>query len=214
MGFFDFVGDIISPVTDIIGGVLGNESAEDASDAARDAANAQVNSQLEALNYLKEIEKIPQQFRQEALKKVGGLYGLEGGEGSQQQLINRAMKSPLYSAIMSGQNEGEAGILRNASATGGLRSGNVQGALYDYNVDLKTKALLDSYNNELSGLQGLASLPSNANQIAAATTGIGKTQAQGITASSQIEQEGNENFLSSILPSSASILGGLSRIFI
>jgi len=177
----------------LVGGYFSGEAADTAAEASTDAANVAASSQTEALNYLKEREAIPQQFREEALKKVGGLYGLEGGEGSQQELINRAMKSPLYSAIMSGKKEGEAGILRNASATGGLRSGNVQGALYDYNVDLKTKALLDSYNNELSGLQGLANLPSNANQIASSISGVGATQAQGLVAAGQAQQVGMQN---------------------
>jgi hypothetical protein len=190
-------------VSDFVEGIFGG--SDDAEDAAKDAANTQAASQTEALNYLKEVEKIPQQFRGEALTKLGGLYGLDGGTGSQKQLINQAMKSPLYSAIMSGKNEGEASILRNASATGGLRSGNVQGAMYDFNVDLKTKALLESYNQQLSGLQGLAQLPSNANQIASGISGIGTTRAQGITAAAQAEATGEQNAMNTVF-------GGLNAL--
>ena len=174
----------------LVGGYFSGNAADTAAEASMDAANVSAASQTEALNYLKETEKIPQQFREAALKNLGGLSGLKGGTGSQQDLINRAMKSPLYASIMSGKNEGEASILRNASATGGLRSGNVQGAMYDFNVDLKTQALLESYNQQLSGLQGLAGLQSNANQIATTMSGIGATQAQGIVAAGQAQQQG------------------------
>jgi len=177
-------------VSDVVGSVFGGGS--DASDAATEAASISADAQLQALNYLKEIEQIPQQFRSSALQQLGGLYGLEGGTGSQQQLIDQAQASPLYSAIMSGQQAGEQSILRNAGATGGLRSGNVQSALADYNTQLQNKALLESYNQQLSGLQGLAGLSSNANQIANQISGIGSTLAAGTTASAQAQQASNQ----------------------
>jgi hypothetical protein len=169
-----------------------------------EAANTAAASQTEALNYLREIERVPQQFRQEALMKLGGLSGLEGGEGSQAELIARAEKSPLYAAIMGGRKAGESAILRNASATGGLRSGNVQGDMYDFNTNLKTQALLESYNQQLTGLQGLAQLPSNANNIASTMSGVGTTlaggisgagtaTANGIIAGGQIQQQNIQN---------------------
>jgi len=168
-----FIGDAIDS---IFGG------GDDAADASRDASNASVAAQREALAYLKEREAIPQQFREGALTQLGGLAGISGGTGSQQSLVNKARSSPLYASIMSGKNEGEASILRNAAATGGLRSGNVQGAMYNYNTDLQTQALLESYNKELSNLQGLAGLSNNTDNIASTMAGIGNTQAQGITA--------------------------------
>jgi hypothetical protein len=170
-----------------------NKAADKAAEASNNATSTQAASQTDALNYLREVEAVPQQFRQEALQKLGGLSGLDGGVGSQAELIARAEKSPLYAAIMSGRKAGESSILRNASATGGLRSGNVQGDMYDFNVDLKTKALLESYNQQLSGLQGLAQLPSNANNIASTMSGIGETQAQGIVAGGQIQQQNIQN---------------------
>ena len=103
-------------VGDIVGGIFGGD---DAADAATDAANIQAQAQREALAYLKETEAIPQAFREEGLKRLGGLYGLEGGVGSQQELIDQAQLSPLYQAIMGTQQAGEDAILRQASATGG-----------------------------------------------------------------------------------------------
>lgn len=187
-------------VASSIGGALGfggSDSSGDSKKAAKVSAAAQIRaaeiqaeSQKEALDYLKEIETTPQQFRQEALTQLGGLYGLEGGEDDQQQLIDQAIQSPLYQAIMGSEKFGEEAIMRNASMTGGLRSGNVQGAMYDYNTQLQNRALLASYNEQLGGLQGLAQLPSNANQIASGIAGIGATEAGGVAGAGQAKAQG------------------------
>jgi hypothetical protein len=115
-----------------------------------------------------------------------------GGYGGQQDLIDRSRNSPLYQAIMGGQEFGEEAIMRNAAMTGGLRSGNVQSNMYDYNVRLQNQALLSSYNEQLGGLTGLAGLPSNANQIALGMSGIGQTQAQGIIGAEQGRQDARQ----------------------
>jgi hypothetical protein len=64
--------------------------------------------------------------------------------------------------------------------------------MYDYNVRLQNQALLKSYNEQLMGLQGLAGLPSNANQIAGGMAGIGQTQAQGIIGAEQGRQDASQ----------------------
>lgn len=186
----------MSFVTDTIGGVFGGG---DSADASRDAATTAANAQREALDYLKEREEIPQQFREGALNTLGGMYGLEGGTGNQQMLIDQAKASPLYSAIMAGQEAGEQSILRNAAATGGLRSGSAQGALTDYGSQLSSNALLQSYNSQLQGLQGLANLPSNANQIGGMMTNIGATEAAGITGAAQGQQAAQGMGINTIL---------------
>lgn len=185
-------------VSDFVSGIFGGDD-DDSSDAARDAAATQAAWQKEALKYLKEREEIPQQFREEALKGLGGLYGLPGGTGDQQELVDRAISSPLYKAIMSGQEVGEEAILANAAMTGGFRSGNVQGNLYDYNTRLQNKALLESYNEQLQGLTGLAGLPSNVSQIAGTMTGIGQTLSQGQVAAAQAEQAGSQQRFGNLL---------------
>lgn len=103
-----------------------------------------------------------------------------GTQFGQQDLIQQAMASPLYGAMMGGREAGEEAIMRRAGATGGLRSGNVQEAMYDYNTQLQNQALLQSYNQQLQGLQGLAGLPSYAPQIAGQMAGVGQTLGQGM----------------------------------
>jgi len=173
--------------------------SDDASDASREAASVSAGAQRESLEYLKEREEIPQGLREEALKGLGGLYGLEGGTGNQQDLIDTAINSPLYQGIMGGKEAGEESILRSASATGGLRSGDTSSNMYSFNTQLQNRALLQSYNQQLMGLQGLAGLPSNANQIAQGISGIGQTQAQGITAGAQADLQGNQQAMNNAL---------------
>ena len=176
----------------LVGAYVSSSSSRRASNTAADAAQTQASSEQASLDYLKEREAIPQQFREGALTQLGGLYGLEGGLGDQQDLIDRAKESPLYGSIMGSQKAGEESILRNASATGGLRSGDTQYNLYDYNVRLQNQALLESYNQQLMGLQGMAGLPSNANAIAQGTSQVGQTLGQGQIASGQIQQVGSQ----------------------
>ncbi len=182
----------------VIGGIASNQAAGKAADASTSAANTAAQADREALEYMKQTEAIPQQFREGALQSIGGAYGLSGGTGSQQDLINRAQSSPLYSAIMGGQQAGEDAILRNASATGGLRSGNVQGALTDYGSQLHNQALLEAYNQQMMGLSGLAQLPSNVNAIAQQQSGIGETLAAGQIAAGQAQQAGIQGVGNSI----------------
>ena len=184
-----------------IGDLLFGTGGDDAADASRQASDAaaqatirgaeiQAQSQREALGYMKEREALPRQFSEGALRGLGGIYGLAGGTGNQQDLINRAIQSPLYQSIMGGQEAGEESILRSASMTGGLRSGDVQSNLYDYNTQLQNQALLQSYNQQLQGLTGMAGLPNNTNQIASMTAGIGQTLGQGMTTAGGIQAQG------------------------
>ena len=148
--------------------------------------NVAASWQQKAVDYLIERGEIPNQFRDEALKRLGGLAGLEGGVGSQTDLIDKAKGSPLYAEIMGNKKAGEDAILRNASATGGLRSGDVNANMYDFNVNLQNKALLDSYNQQLMGLQGLAGLSGDTNAIASGMSNIGTTLQAGINRDQEI----------------------------
>ena len=163
-----------------------DQNAKKARAANNRAAQTQIGFQNRALDYQMEQEKLPTQFREGALKKLAGAYGLEGGEGSQQDLIDQAMDSPLYSQMLQ---RGEESVLRNASATGGLRSGNVQDNLARSSQD----ALLSTYNSQISGLNRMSGLPSNTNNIANSIRGIGTTEAQREMANQQISQQNSQN---------------------
>jgi hypothetical protein len=179
-----------------IGSAFGFGGGE--SDAPKDAAEIQAGYQREALEYLKGTEALPQEYREGALTQLAGAYGLRG-QDEEQAIIDRARQSPLYGAIMGGREAGEEAIMRQAGATGGLRSGNVQANLYDYNTQLENKALLQSYNQQIQGLGGLANLPSLAPQIAQGTAGIGQTLAQGEIGAAQTGQATQQQGIGNIM---------------
>jgi hypothetical protein len=179
-------------VSDLFGG-----GGDDAADASIEAANIYAEYQREALDYLKEREALPQAYREAALTGLGSEYGLtldeEGNIISDgQSLSERAKSSDYYQALLGGREAGEEAILRNASATGGLRSGNASAALAEYNADLENQAFISAYNQQLQGLTGLSGLPSLATSIAQGTAGIGQTLSQGEIAAAQAKQAGSQ----------------------
>lgn len=82
-----------------------------------------------------------------ALEKQKALAGLRGYDAQQAEISN-IENSPLLQAQM---RQGEEGILQNASATGGLRGGNVQGALAQFRPNMLNRAIEQQYA-KLGGL--------------------------------------------------------------
>lgn len=78
-----------------------------------------------------------------------------GGIQAQQQAIAQLEQSPTFQALA---RQGEQGILQNASATGGLRGGNVQGALAQF----RPAMLNQQIQQQIKNFAGLASLGQNA----------------------------------------------------
>jgi hypothetical protein len=166
--------------TDIAGGITGATAAGEA--AERGAATA-AGAQRESLEYLKEREALPQQYREAGLGQLAGIYGLEGGDPD---ALARLERSPIYQAIMSSADIGEESVLTRASQMGMTRSGDVEYDLADYNSKLKQQALMGG----LQGIQGMAQLPSMAPEIAQGISGIGQTLSQGQIAKGRAAQEG------------------------
>lgn len=142
------------------------QGSQTAANAQQQGSQTAANAQQQALAYLQQADSLPTGLRESALRSLGNLYN---GSGS---ITDRAMASPLYHAAI--QN-GENAVLRNASATGGLRSGSTSENLAQVNQN----ALIAAYNDQINGLQGLSSLPSNANNIAGYMSGVGNTIGQG-----------------------------------
>lgn len=171
-------------VKDTFDSITGRGAAK----AARGAADTAAGAQREALEYLKEQEAIPQQFREGALGQLGGLFGLEGGDPNAMEQIQG---NPIYQATMGMIPQQEEAILRNQSATGGLRTGGTEMML----AENQRMNQLSAIQNTMGGLQGLAGLPSYAPQIAGGMAGIGQTLAQGQVAGAQAQQQGIGNTL-------------------
>lgn len=183
--------------------ITGQTAARQASKAGETA----VAAQTEGLEYLKETEAVPQAFREAGLQQLGALAGFSfdpetgqatytGDTSAQQSMIDAAKLSPLYSAMMSGQQAGEEAILRTTGATGGLRGGATISDLAEFNLDLQNQALLESYGQQQSLLSGLAQQPTQAAEISRQHGQIGQTGAQAQIAAAQAQQQGLGNLLS------------------
>lgn len=112
-----------------------------------------------------------------ALSAQQNLVGLNGN-AAQQQAIKALQNSPAFTSL---QQSGQSAILQNASATGGLRGGNVQGALAQFNPALLAQVINDQYGR----LGGLTSVGQNA---AAGVGNAGMQNAGGIGAA--LQQQG------------------------
>lgn len=177
-------------ITDAIGGIFGG--GDDAADASRDAAKTQAAYQREALEYLKEREAIPQQYREGALGQMAGMYGLEGGDPN---AASNLRNTEIFQATRGQLPQQEEAILRNQSATGALRTGGTDMML----AENQRRNELSAYQNAIGGLQGLAGLPSLAPQIAGGISGIGQTLAQGEVAAAQAQQAGGQQGFGNLL---------------
>jgi hypothetical protein len=98
---------------------------------------------------------------------VGG----EAGQAAQQQAISALASSPQFQAL---QQQGENALLQTASATGGLRGGNLQGALAQFRPALLSNLIEQQYGR----LGGLTTLGQNA---AAGTGAAAQTMGTNVT---------------------------------
>ena len=140
-----------------IGLVGGIYSARQQSKAAQNAANVQSEASQagieEQRRQFDEIQKLLAPYVSQgttAMGQQGVLAGLQGAE-QQRAAIEAISSSPELQALMQ---QGETGILQNASATGGLRGGNVQGALARFRPALLSAAINDQYSR-LGGMAGM-----------------------------------------------------------
>lgn len=84
------------------------------------------------------------------LSALSDLIGINGADAQSAGLVN-VQNSPMLASVI---RNGEEAILANASATGGLRGGNLQRGLADFRSD----AFADQLNQQIARLAGLAGL--------------------------------------------------------
>ncbi len=126
------------------------ESAEQASAAQSESARAQIE---ESRRQFDEIRKLLSPYTSAGERGLQGQIDLLGLNPSGPQSMQKA----AIDAIAGGQEmaeltrQGENAILQNASATGGLRGGNTQGALAQFRPAL-LNSLIDKQYSRLGGL--------------------------------------------------------------
>lgn len=174
-------GMVAGAAITVVGGAV---AANQQKKAAQGAANAQEAASERG------IEEQRRQF--DALQKLlspyveGGNKGFAGqqnliglnGQDAQKQAIDAIQNSAQFGALTQ---QGENAILQNASATGGLRGGNTQGALAQFRPNLLS-GLIDQQYNRLGGLAQMGQ---------ASAAGVGSAGLQsGNAISNLLQQQG------------------------
>ncbi|MES2346308.1 MAG: hypothetical protein V4641_01935 [Pseudomonadota bacterium] len=144
-------GAIISTGVSLAGSYFANKSqknaANDASAAQQQSAQLGIDEQRRQFDA---VQKLLSPYVTAGNGAVTGQQDLLGLNGmpAQQGAINGIQSSPMFGAMAQ---QGEDAILQNASATGGLRGGNTQGALAQFRPAL-LNSLIDQQYQRLGGL--------------------------------------------------------------
>lgn len=165
----------------LVGGVMSADAQRSAGNKAADAQSASAQAGIaEQQRQFDAVQKLLAPYAQAgtgAVTAQQNLIGLNGAD-SQQEAITQLQGMPQYQSMLKA---GTNSILQNASATGGLRGGNTQGALAAFAPSLLAQTIQQQYQN----LGGLTSIGQNA---AAMTGNAGMQTGQGI--SNLLQQQG------------------------
>jgi hypothetical protein len=153
------------PVTGLVVGGTSLAGSAIQSNAARRGANAQTQAAQmgidEQRRQFDELQRLlspyveagnPALQELRALAGIGGVSDFAGprvpgveyptAAEAQQQAIGRIEQSPFFQSSV---RQGEEAMLQNASATGGLRGGNIQGALAQFRPAMLQNAIEQQY---------------------------------------------------------------------
>lgn len=154
----------------VISGIMSNKAqkgaAEAASGAQTEASQATIEEQRRQFDAVQELLAPYVKAGGGAIGGQQALLGLSGAD-AQRKAIAGIESSPQFSSLMQ---QGENAILQNASATGGLRGGNTQGALAQYRPQLLSQ-LIESQFNKLGTISGLGQASAAGTGAAAQNTG-------------------------------------------
>jgi hypothetical protein len=157
--------------------LIGASAAKDAANTQAEAADkgiAQQDKQFEAM------KKLLEPFVNAGSGAIASQQDLVGANGNvaQQSAIDAIKNSSQFNEL---NKQGQDAILQNASATGGLRGGNVQGALGQFSPALLNSLISEQYNR----LGGIAGVGANA------AAGVGNAGLQtGVNNANLLQQQG------------------------
>jgi hypothetical protein len=143
------------PAVAMVGGGLASSAIQ--SRAARKAGRAQERSAEMGIQEQRAArlatERLMAPYVQAGTGSLEGQQALLGllGPEAQQQAYAGIEQGPMFQSLVE---QGEAGILANASATGGLRGGNIQAALGQFRPQMLQSMIQSQYQN-LAGLTSL-----------------------------------------------------------
>lgn len=134
----------------VVGGMIQSSAASDAAGAQTAAAEAGIAEQRRQFDMVRELLKPYVEVGAPALQQQQALIGLQGQE-AQQQAISALEQGAGFQARV---RQGEEALLQRASATGGLRGGNIQAALAQFRPQMLQQEIETQYGR-LGGLTSL-----------------------------------------------------------
>lgn len=134
----------------LLGGSMQSRAARSAAASQERAADAGIAEQARQFDEMRRLLQPYVDVGQPALAAQQAQIGLQGPQ-AQQAAIEQIAQGPLLQALT---RQGEQAMLQNASATGGLRGGNLQGALAQFRPAM-LQAALDQQYARLGGLTSL-----------------------------------------------------------
>lgn len=146
-----FIGNAVGKV---VGGITGATQQAKAAEAAGQiqagSAEAAIAEQRRQFDLLTELLRPYVESGQPALQQQQALIGLRGAP-QQQAAITSLEQSPFFQSAV---RQGEEALLQRASATGGLRGGNIQAALAQFRPQMLESQIAQQYER-LGGLTTL-----------------------------------------------------------
>lgn len=136
------VSALVTVGSQIVGGLIEAEAAEDASATQAASAEAGIAERRRQFDKLQELLKPYVAAGLPAMQAQKAMLGLTTPEEQQAQ-IAQVENSPMFQALTK---QGEEALLARASATGGLRGGNIQGALAQFRPQMLSQQIQDRYS--------------------------------------------------------------------
>ncbi len=164
------LGSLLSLGGDIYGGLQSGSSLQDASRTLQGSTQAGIGATNAALNDSRLLLTPYINAGAGAIGQQGNLTGINGAD-AQQAAISGLESSPIFQALLA---QGNNSILQNASATGGLRGGNVQAALAQFSPQLLNQQIGEQFGR-------LGSIAGNGLNAAGTQAGYGLNAANNIS---------------------------------
>jgi hypothetical protein len=186
----------------LISGMAQADAAESASAAQAGAAKEGIEEQRRQFDAVQKLLAPYVSAGAPALEAQQAFLGLKGPE-AERAAIERIKGGETFQALAS---QGEEALLQRASATGGLRGGNIQGALAQFRPALLS-SLIDQQYGRLGGMTALGQQSAAGVGAAGQQTGVNVANLLGQQGAAQAGAEIAQGKAFAAIPSAIS--GGL-----
>ena len=146
----DPITGLVVAGSQLLGSSMQAKAAGSAAETQASAAGAGIEEQRRQFDAMQELLKPYTEAGTPALEAQQAFLGLRGPE-AERAAIDRIRGGETFKAL---SQQGEEAMLQRASATGGLRGGNIQGALAQFRPQLLSSLIEEQYGR-LGGITKL-----------------------------------------------------------